>query len=193
MGTALVALVAGAVGAALTGLLALRRDRVEALRQRQLDAADSFASAAARVLLNMKTLLEALPRDPNDADLGAWVEAVDDERGELRRDVLKLVAHTPRIELLFGIESPPSVAALQAGHDLTQASNALRPPINRVRFAAAYMLAAGSTFRFHDAVHHVVASSWWRRLRHKPVPDDTHDEVVEWLRDEYGVTANETP
>jgi hypothetical protein len=51
METALVALFAAALGAGVTGLLQLRRDRIESLRQRQLDAADAFAAAASRALL----------------------------------------------------------------------------------------------------------------------------------------------
>ena len=69
MGTALVALVAGAVGAGLTGLLQLRRDRVETLRERQLDAAEEFATAVAQMLLQVKLLIDSRPKDDNEKAL----------------------------------------------------------------------------------------------------------------------------
>jgi hypothetical protein len=190
METALIALVAGAVGAALTGLLQLRRDRVEALRQRQLDAADAFASAVPRVLLKFKEMLEDLPRDNTAADFVQWAEAVGNRQRELAADALELTTHTPRIELLFGIGSAASRAALQTSFDVTQAARALRSPVDYETLEWAYKLAAGSAFRFHDAVHHVVASSWWSRLRYKPEPDDAYNEMSAWLRREFGIEAD---
>jgi len=192
MGTALVALVAGAVGAGITGLLQLRRDRVETLRLRQLDAADAFAAAAARVLLSVKLLLDSYPNEATKANVERWREGGRKFRDSLVDDVRDVTAHTPRIELLFGVKSPASVAALQASFDLTQMTSSLRPPVGEEAFIWAYELAANSMLRFHDEAHLVVAGSLWRRVRHQPVPDEVFEEMKAHLRAKYGITEDGT-
>jgi hypothetical protein len=171
MGTALVALVAGAVGAGLTGLLQLRRDRIETLRQRQLDAADAFAAAASRVLLQVKLFVE-LPDEKTERRL-----QTPEVRAALINNVREVAAHSPRIELLFGVKSPTSVAALQATYDLTEMARALQP-VNEKMFKAFYDLGAGAALRFHDEANAVVARSWWYRLRHKSLPDEAYEELM---------------
>jgi hypothetical protein len=178
MGTAVVALIAGALGAGIAGLLQLRRDRVETLRQRQLDAADAFAAATARVLLQVKLVLDTHPKQTTEPRIDKWREDASEIVGALRREVQEVAAHTPRVELLFGVKSPASVAALQTTFDLTEMANALQPPVNEEAFAWAYKLAAAAALRFHDEANMVVAASWWRRRRHKAIPDEAFDELV---------------
>jgi hypothetical protein len=172
MGTALVALVAGAVGAGVAGLLQLRRDRVESLRQRQLDAADAFAQAASRVLLRVKLLVE-LPDEKTERRLQN-----PEVRAALINDVREVAALTPRIELLFGVKSPSSVTALQTTYDLTEMAKALQPPVNERLVTPFYDLAAGAALRFHDEANAVVARSWWYRRRHKSLPDEAFEELM---------------
>jgi hypothetical protein len=191
VGTALVALVAGAIGAGLTGLLQLRRDRIETLRQRQLDAADAFAAAAARALLQIKLILDSYPKEKTDANIELWRRKVRPVRDAFPEEVGRVAAHTPRVELLFGVESPASVAAIQTTFDLTRMADALQSPIDSEVFSWAYKLAAGSALRFHDEAHVVVAGSWWLRRLHKSLPDDTYDEMAAHFREAYGIERPE--
>jgi hypothetical protein len=176
MGTALVALVAGALGAGIAGLLQLRRDRIEALRQRQLDAADAFAATASRVLLQVKLLFDTYPREKTEANLEKFRRDARELMAGLLSEVREVAAHTPRVELLFGVESPASVAALQTAFDLTQMASALQQPVNEEAFTWAFDLAASSALRFHDEANVVVAGSWWRKRRHKSLPDTVFHE-----------------
>lgn len=191
VGTALVALVAGAVGAGITGLLQLRRDRVETLRQRQLDAADALAASASRVLLSVKLLVDSYPKEPAQANVERWREDAKRFRDSFSEDVRAVAALTPRIELLFGVESPASVAALQASFDLTQMASSLQPPIGAEAFSWGYKLAASSMLRFHHEAHLVVAGSLWRRLRHRPLPDEAFEEMRAELQAKYGITVGD--
>ena len=192
METAVVALVAGAVGAGITGLLHLRRDRVEALRQRQLDAADALAASAARVLLSVKLLVDSYPKQETPANLERWREDGKRLRESFAEEVRDVTALTPRIELLFGVESPASVAALQACFDLTQMAIGLRPPVGAEAFTWGYKLAANSMLRFHHEAHLVVAGSLWRRLRHKPLPDEAFEELRSHVQSQYLLTEDDT-
>jgi hypothetical protein len=188
MGTALVALVAGSLGAGLTGLLQLRRDRVETLRQRQLDAADAFAASTARALLSVKLLIDAQPRDRTDDALRRWREAGHALRESLWDDVREVAGHGPRVELLFGIKTPASVAAMQTVYDLTLMATHLQPPLNEEAFAWAYKLAIEAAMRFHDEAHVVVATSWWGRRRHRSIPDQAYNEMMKNFEGKYGLT-----
>jgi hypothetical protein len=187
VGTALIALVAGAFGAGITGVLGLRRDRVETLRQRQLDAADAFAAAAARVLRSVSDWLDSFP-DETDVDymqewrqekLEEWRHAGRQLHVSLQEQVGDVTAHGPRIELLFGVESPASVAALQTSYDLMKLAKYFRPYDDGALTTArwAYKLGIHSAMRFHDEANIVIASSWWRRLRHKTRRDTAFEEM----------------
>jgi hypothetical protein len=120
METALLALAAGALGAGITGLLQLQRDRIESLRQRQLDAADEFAVLASSVLLRVKLLIDSRPKENTPENVETWKGLVRDVRRELLSDVREVAAHAPRVELLFGVASPAGKAAVQAAFDLTE-------------------------------------------------------------------------
>jgi hypothetical protein len=187
MGTALVALIAGAVGAGVAGLLQLRRDRIETLRQRQLDAADAFAASASGVLLQVKLLLDSHPRERTEANMEKWRQDAKPVRDALLEEVREIAAHTPRVELLFGVKSPASVAALQTTFDLTRMAQALQPPVNEEAFAWAFNLAGSTAMRFHDEAHLVVAGSWWTKRRHKALPDEVYEEMAAHFRDVYGI------
>jgi len=131
MGTALVALVAGALGAGIAGLLQLRRDRVESLRQRQLDAADEFAAAASRVLLQVKLLvLDAYPKETTETNMERWLREATAVRDRFFDEVREVAGHVSRVELLFGVKSPASFAALQTIYDLGVMAKSLQPPLN---------------------------------------------------------------
>jgi hypothetical protein len=182
--TALVALLAGALGAGITGLLQLRRDRIETLRQRQLDAADTFASALSHALLKVTLILDSYPKDPKeDESMERWRNEAGQLRDGLLRQVPEVAAHAPRVELLFGVQSPAAVAAVQAATDLAVMARALRPPIDVETYAWGFKLAAGSALRFHDEAHNVIAAPWWRRRRHKPLPDETFERFLSELEE----------
>lgn len=184
METAVIALIAGALGAGLTGLLQLRRDRVEALRQRQLDAADAFAAAVARVLLQVKLTIDTRPKDQSEEHMNAWRERNIEVFDTLPEQVQEVAALAPRVELLFGVASPAAVAAVKTAWDLGQMAKALRPPINPLAFEWAYKLAGGTAMRFHDEANVVVAASWWRRHRHESLPDEVFEEMLDAFDEE---------
>ncbi len=180
MQTALIALVAGALGAGITGLLQLRRDRIETLRQRQLDAADAFASLLSEVLLKVRLILDSYPKEPeDDAAMERWRKKGGKIRDALLDQVPEVAAHAPRVELLFGVASPAATAAVQAVYDLSVMAQALRPPISVEAFSWGFKLAAGSALRFHDEAHNVVAAPWWRSRRHKPLPDEMFEKFLD--------------
>jgi hypothetical protein len=183
--TAVVAVFAGAVGAGPTGVLQLRRDRIEALRQRQLDAADAFAAAMSLVLRQVKMLDDSYPKREDDhAGLEKWHQYGTSLQDSLLEQVAELASHAPRVEVLFGVESAAAIAANRATWDLTEMAKALRPPINQEIFSWTFKLAAGAALRFHDEAHTVVTAPWWRRRAHKPRPDDAYEELVRAYEDE---------
>ncbi len=178
MDTALVAIVGGAVGAGVTGLLQLRRDRVEALRQRQLAAADDYATLLAQVFLRLSARIDSLPSADSlktDAEREKWLSDLNLAANASRSDLREASAAAPRIELLFGVNSEVGQAALQAIRHLLLMSDALNKR-NLDAFNTEYREAANASGRFHRAAHVAIAEGWlkraWRSLRRTSIPPE---------------------
>ena len=120
--------------------------------------------------------------------LRQWREAGVALRESLWEDVREVAGHGPRVELLFGVKAPTSVAAMQTVYDLTLVATHLQPPLNEEAFVWAYKLALEAAMRFHDEAHVVVASSWWSRRRHRSIPDQAYNEMMKNFEAKYGLT-----
>src|SRR5689334_8875132 len=82
----------------------MRRGRIEQLRDRQLSAADDFASAGTLVFLTLSRKMEALGT-PDPTNPRAWLEGFADAVTETRGAIHELTARLARLELLFGVGS----------------------------------------------------------------------------------------
>jgi hypothetical protein len=173
-GLVVVGLLSGVIGAGLTGLLQLRRDRLDRLRERQLAAADDFATVAAEVFISLAVRMETLPSGEaalaqlSDDEKREWLEQIRRASKETRKDVHVATARLPRLELLFGVDSPPAAAATQLiGHLHKMSLELAKERGDLPTFTREYTSAAEASGRFHKAANAVVAQSQWARWRNQ--------------------------
>ena len=163
MDAALTAVIAGAVGAGITGLLQLQRDRIEALRKRRLDAADEFATAAADVFIQLTSKFEQLPNVQQNpqARLDGLTRAIADAR----TDIHALTGRLPRIELLFGVKSPAGGAATDTvRHLLLMTSEMEKPNADGNVIDREYRAAADASGLFHQKAFDAFGGRpWWQQ------------------------------
>jgi hypothetical protein len=170
METLLIALVAGLVGGVGAKLLELRGHRIANLRERQLDAADDFASAATAVLIRLGANMEGLG---TPVDGGAeWLESFRKAVGETRQGVHDVTGRLARVELLFGREQLQSSTAVQVVEALHRMSAEIAKPQSDVAVvAAAFQSSADALGTFTDAVHEALTTPVWKPVgAQKPTP-----------------------
>lgn len=170
MDTALIAL-AGLIGVIAGGLLQMRRGRIEQLRERQLVAADDFASAAMMVFITLSRKMEELG-DADLEDIKPWLDGFAEAVAQTRDVLHELTARMSRLELLFGVGSPTaSKAAETIGHlhRLTlEMQKDVRDPKPGID---AYEAAADAFGEFNRRAHQVMTEPGWRRwARQRELP-----------------------
>jgi hypothetical protein len=153
----------GFAGVIAGGLLQMRRGRIEQLRERQLVAADDFATAATAAFVQLTQKMEALGR-PDPANPAPWLvgfkRAVDESR-----DVLHELTHRlPRLELLFGVGSPTAAAAMNVSRHLHAMMNELdKHPGDEAVVVAEFGAAADSFGAFNREANKVMTHAGWRQ------------------------------
>jgi hypothetical protein len=162
METLLVAIVAGFVGGLGAKLLEVRGNRLAHLRDRQLLAADEFASAAALVFIRLGAQMEALgaPADREAEWLAAFRAAVAD----MRQGVHDVTARLPRVELLFGRSTPPAASAVLAVESLHRISAELNKDETSIAtVTSAFERGAEALGEFTDAARTALTAPVWKR------------------------------
>jgi hypothetical protein len=153
----------GFAGIIAGGLLQMRRGRIEQLRERQLVAADDFATAATAVFVQLTQKMEALGR-PDPANPAPWLEgfkrAVDESK-----DILHELTHRlPRLELLFGAGSPTASAGMNVSRHLHAMMKELnKHPGDQAVVVAEFEAAADSFGEFNKAANNVMTRGGWRQ------------------------------
>jgi hypothetical protein len=166
--TIVVGLLAGTIGAGVTGLLQIRRDRFDRLRERQLTAADDFATAASEVFIRLTARMEALPEAESEEQKREWLEQLTAALRESRKELHEATGRLPRIELLFGVESPAASAAVNLMNHLHRMSLELQKEDVEVEvFTREWKAAADASSRFNSEAHLVLAQSWWYQRQHR--------------------------
>jgi hypothetical protein len=164
MESILIGLLGGVIGAGLAGLLQLRGARLEQLRERQIIAADEFASAATEVLVLLTTRAEAL--GPSAGRETEWLADLNEIAAEIRVLAHEVTRRLPRLELLFGVGRPAAGAAMEtAGALLRLTAELQKADTNVDRFVEHHEAAVTAFGRFNKAAHQEMTVPAWRRLR----------------------------
>jgi hypothetical protein len=151
----------GFVGGVGAKLLELRGHRLAHLRERQLDAADDFASAATAVFIRLGADMEALG-SPAGREV-EWLAALRAAVDEARQSVHDVTARSPRVELLFGRGKAPSSAAVQAVENIHRMSAELtRAETDVETVTTAFESGADALGDFTDAVHGALTTPMWK-------------------------------
>src|SRR5206468_2406023 len=101
-----------------------RAGRVRELNERQVGASDDFMAAATEVFVSLTASMESLGQpEPEQAQtwLGGMANAVD----AAQANVHEVTRRLPRVELLFGSESPAAAAAAKTLRHLLKMTDLL--------------------------------------------------------------------
>jgi hypothetical protein len=159
---ALTALV-GFIGVIAGGLLQMRRGRIEQLRERQLVAADDFASAGTIVFLTVSLKMEALGQ-PDLANPKPWLDGFSAAVTETRDALHELTARMPRLELLFGVGSSTASKAGQLISHLHRMTLELKKPVRDASSVVEEFEAAADAFgEFNRSAHQAMTLPGWRQ------------------------------
>lgn len=169
MDAGLTALV-GFLGVIAGGLLQMRRGRIEQLRERQLLAADDLATAGTVVFLTLSRKMEALGA-PEPAAPEAWRHGFAAAVDEARDAVHALTARLPRLELLFGVGSPPASKAAELIDHLHRMTSELNNAGgNAQRVVELYEAAADAFAGFNWEAHEAMTVPEWQRWMRRHLP-----------------------
>jgi hypothetical protein len=159
---ALTALV-GFLGVIAGGLLQMRRGRIEQLRERQLVAADEFASAGTTVFLTLSLKMEALGQ-PDLANPKPWLDGFAAAVEETRDALHELTARLPRLELLFGVGSgTPSKGAELISHLHRMTLELKKPARNATPVVKEFEAAADAFGDFNRRANQAMTLPGWRQ------------------------------
>jgi hypothetical protein len=164
METILVGLLAGVIGAGMTGLLQIRGQRLDQLRTRQISAADELTSAAAEVFVSLTARMQSLGDPPGRE--AAWLAGFKAASDEAQANMHQATRAFPRIELLFGVNSPTGAAGAQMISGLFRMTEELRKqPGSRQVVIDNYQGAADAFGDFNREANRVITLPAWRQRR----------------------------
>jgi hypothetical protein len=154
----------GFAGVIAGGLLQMRHGRIDQLRERQLVAADDFASAATTFFVDLTRRMETLGR-PDPTDPTHWLEGMKAAIDGIRNVLHDMTHRLPRLELLFGVGSPTASAAMNVSSHLHRMVTELdQHPPDPTTVETEYEAAADYFGEFNKHANEVMTRPGWRQL-----------------------------
>jgi hypothetical protein len=162
METVLVGFLSGVLGVVAAGLLQIRGSRLEQLRDRQIAAADEFGQVAAEVFVTLTARMETLG-DPSGREQ-EWLVRFQEASNEVRKQMHETTRRLPRLEILFGVDSPTAGSAGKVVEGLYRMTAQLKAGAGTLEEVTTnYRSAADAFGRFNKAAHGAVSLPAWRQ------------------------------